>query len=312
MTLSRSLEHSIRLGRDALSPSAEQAARVRAALSERMPTAEAAPDDGRLQPRVHSALHDTVSRETGSGDTVLRDTVLRDTVLLQRNVLPGSVKSVALLAVGFALGYSVAQGRPSGAPAAVPEGAASAVEVTTVASSSSSPSPVEAPGATHVDHDRTAIVGPAEPVPDEHSRTAPWVSGGSANGERGRARGAEAPASRGHTPAAAHTQPPRAKRDDFAAELALLQRAERAIRSGEGVLARSFLRELEARFPHTMWRQERQALSLLAGCLLAEPDAAGRAREFLARHSDSVYVDRIQALCSTGHGESLGSAPGSR
>jgi hypothetical protein len=80
-------------------------------------------------------------------------------------------------------------------------------------------------------------------------------------------------------------------------ELALLQRAERAIRSGDGALAHSFIRDLEVRFPKTIWREERDAVRVLAACTLDEPGAEERARAFLERRTSSMYHDRITTLC---------------
>jgi hypothetical protein len=86
----------------------------------------------------------------------------------------------------------------------------------------------------------------------------------------------------------------------FAEELGLLQRAERAIRAGDGALARSFVAELEARFPKTLWQEERAAILVLAACALDEPGAEPAARTFLERHAGSVYFARIRALCRLG------------
>lgn len=80
-------------------------------------------------------------------------------------------------------------------------------------------------------------------------------------------------------------------------ELVLLQRAERAIRAGDGELARSFIAELETRFAQTVWREEREAILVLAACVLAEPGAAENARSFSLRHPGSVYFDRIGSSC---------------
>jgi hypothetical protein len=92
--------------------------------------------------------------------------------------------------------------------------------------------------------------------------------------------------------------------ENLAAELALLQRAERAIRAGEGALARALLGELEQRFPASQLRQERAAARVLAECVEAQRgDASARAtarahaRQLLASGTVGVYADRIRALC---------------
>jgi len=97
--------------------------------------------------------------------------------------------------------------------------------------------------------------------------------------------------------------------DSFQEELALLARAERAIRAGNATLARSFVAELEARFPKTALRQERAALLVLAACATGEPAAQTDAREFLGDHEQSVYVDRIRSMCELDRSAPQTSAP---
>jgi hypothetical protein len=95
-----------------------------------------------------------------------------------------------------------------------------------------------------------------------------------------------------------NTEAPGVDAERFAEELVLLQRAERAIRAGNGPLARSFIADLEARFPRTALRQERAAVLVLAACAALEPGAADAARAFVARNPNSVYLDRIQDACA--------------
>jgi hypothetical protein len=92
----------------------------------------------------------------------------------------------------------------------------------------------------------------------------------------------------------------------FPGELALLQRAERAIRSGEPELALGFLDELERRYPKTRFVEERAAARLLAGCARAEAEARAQAEVFVRERSSSVYSDRLRELCK------LESAPAAR
>jgi hypothetical protein len=91
--------------------------------------------------------------------------------------------------------------------------------------------------------------------------------------------------------------------DPFAAEVALLQRAERAIRAGEGALALSFLDELERQFPGSSLRVERDAARTLARCQVARTGSAAErevawsaALELLSR-GPSVYALRVRELC---------------
>jgi hypothetical protein len=112
----------------------------------------------------------------------------------------------------------------------------------------------------------------------------------------------DAPRLRSAPPPARH-RAERAAQPDLGAEVALLERAERAIRAGEGALALSFVDELDHKFPSSPLREERAAARILAQCVNARSsatparDAARAAAErFLAR-SSSVYADRVRRLC---------------
>ena len=80
-------------------------------------------------------------------------------------------------------------------------------------------------------------------------------------------------------------------------ELALLQRAERALRSGEPELALSFLDDIERRYPETRLGEERTAARLMARCARADAHVGEQARQFLQSHRASVYSDRVAELC---------------
>jgi len=118
--------------------------------------------------------------------------------------------------------------------------------------------------------------------------------------------GLDSPTPGGQRAAHSHTQPRRAASgraiptstpDPFAEELALLERAERAIRSDQAALALSFLEELDQRFPKSSLLEERTAARVLAGCALGEPLARTRAELFLRDRQASVYTDRVRRLC---------------
>jgi hypothetical protein len=90
---------------------------------------------------------------------------------------------------------------------------------------------------------------------------------------------------------------PAAPSDPAAEELALLARAERAIRTGQPALALSFLDELDARFPGSTMLEERGAARLLADCALSAPGSRRRAELFLSDRAASVYTDRLRRSC---------------
>jgi hypothetical protein len=100
-----------------------------------------------------------------------------------------------------------------------------------------------------------------------------------------------------------HARPPSAQKsaressDAFDRELALVQRAERAIRNRDPALALALLAELDRRHPRPLLGEERAAARVMANCQAKEPTAPLAAERFLADSASSVYTDRIRALC---------------
>jgi hypothetical protein len=80
-------------------------------------------------------------------------------------------------------------------------------------------------------------------------------------------------------------------------ELALLQRAERAVRAENSALALMLTGELDARHPRSELLEERRAIELMAHCVAHATDARPRAERFLRAHPRSVYAERVQQLC---------------
>ncbi|HTV17317.1 MAG TPA: hypothetical protein VMG12_01560 [Polyangiaceae bacterium] len=80
-------------------------------------------------------------------------------------------------------------------------------------------------------------------------------------------------------------------------ELALLQRAERAVRAENSALALMLAGELDARYPSSELLEERAAIELMAHCVAHATDARSRAERFLRAHPRSVYAERIAQLC---------------
>lgn len=84
-------------------------------------------------------------------------------------------------------------------------------------------------------------------------------------------------------------------------ELALLRRAERAVRGGNAALALALIGEVEARHPRSTLLEERRAIELLAHCAVNATDARARAERFLRDHPSSVYAGRVRETCPTGN-----------
>jgi hypothetical protein len=272
MSETRGVVRSLHTARDVFSPTREQRERVRLALRARL-----AAEAGSGAPNVDRAASSMARRAVPS-----------------RRAL-ALAKSGTLLGIGFALGFWFAERRIEGER--VPPGAA---VVEDGAPSAGRPS---APGANAPSLLRAASTVGAVPALDgaaagvaqstEPQRvTTPPAKEAPAMGVASRA--ADASPERRVFPA---RQRSLATTASTLEELVLLQRAERAIRAGDGALARSFVAELESRFPKTTWGEERRAIRVLATCELEEPSAQSDARQFLRRHSASVYFDRVQTLC---------------
>jgi hypothetical protein len=85
-------------------------------------------------------------------------------------------------------------------------------------------------------------------------------------------------------------------------ELALLRRAEHAVRKADSALALALIAELQQRYPRSSLLEERRAVELLAYCVAGATDARDRAQRFLREHPRSVHAGRIAEQCA-GAGE---------
>lgn len=91
---------------------------------------------------------------------------------------------------------------------------------------------------------------------------------------------------------------PQAASDPIGDELALLKRAERAIRVQNSLLALGMLRELDQRFPRGQLLAERAAARVMAECQQQPPDVARRTgNAYLRGANSSVYHERVRRLC---------------
>jgi hypothetical protein len=85
----------------------------------------------------------------------------------------------------------------------------------------------------------------------------------------------------------------------LAVELAMLQRARRALNADNGRLALGIVEELDERFPKGVLVEERSATRILSLCQLERAAEAKRAaRGFLELYPSSVYAERVRQSCA--------------
>lgn len=87
----------------------------------------------------------------------------------------------------------------------------------------------------------------------------------------------------------------------LARELALLQRARRALNRNDGMLALGIVQSLDERFPNGVLMEERAATRILSLCQLErQEEARERGHRFLLDHPRSVYAERVRHSCAGG------------
>ncbi len=92
---------------------------------------------------------------------------------------------------------------------------------------------------------------------------------------------------------------PNKPESSLARELAMLQRARRALNADNGRLALGIVEELDERYPEGVLIEERRATRVLSLCQLERLDEAKQAAEaFLERYSASVYAERVRKSCA--------------
>jgi hypothetical protein len=90
----------------------------------------------------------------------------------------------------------------------------------------------------------------------------------------------------------------------LAIELAMLQRARRALNADNGRLALGLVQELDERFPRGVLLEERSATRILSLCMLGRTEEArGFGRRFQERYPGSVYAERVRGSCIADVGE---------
>jgi hypothetical protein len=118
----------------------------------------------------------------------------------------------------------------------------------------------------------------------------------------GAAPSAQAPPATEPKPRARPPRPRSTRSDAFGRELALVRRAERAIRNRDPALALGLLDELDREHPNAQLAEERAAARVMARCQAEEPTAPLEAARFLRESPKSVYSERVRALCALGEG----------
>lgn len=189
----------------------------------------------------------------------------------------------ALLGFGVSHGVSQALQRTAASAAPASEGLAPAVAAAAPAEavapgSSGALTPVESASAAEpVELDK-----PADPV--RH------VEGSSPR--RSAARGAQERGERNKAEESGST---------LAQELALLQRARRALNRDDAQLALGIVQSLDERFPDGVLMEERAATRILSLCQLGRNDeATEQGHHFLLAHPRSVYAERVRHSCVGG------------
>jgi hypothetical protein len=155
--------------------------------------------------------------------------------------------------------------------------------------------PPAAPEQSPAASDEAPAAAPDAPEPGPPALGAtPEQAAADADAARSRALGA----SRARAARRAAAAPAQAE-SSLAIELAMLQRARRALNAENGRLALGIVEELDERFPKGVLVEERSATRILSLCQLErDAEAKQAAREFLERYPSSVYAERVRQSCA--------------
>ncbi len=83
----------------------------------------------------------------------------------------------------------------------------------------------------------------------------------------------------------------------IADEIALIRSAQQHLAAGDAAAALVELDEHAARFPHGAMAEEREGARLVAHCMLGDAGAVARAEKFLASHGESPIAVRVRSAC---------------
>jgi hypothetical protein len=163
------------------------------------------------------------------------------------------------------------------------------------------PSAPSEPGSAKLWPEAAAAAWPEAPAPPEVPALEPPAAldttpaEAAAEGDAARRKALAAGRSRG----VRRSAPPAQPESSLAVELAMLQRARRALNADNGRLALGIVQELDERFPKGVLVEERSATRILSLCQLERvAEAKQAARDFLGRYPSSVYAERVRQSCA--------------
>jgi hypothetical protein len=239
-----------------------------------------------LRERVHAGLLASSAATRGASVLALTQLMRSDSpwAALRSSGRFGVMLGAGLLALGFGSGYWL---RPS--PVEPPPLPRPPVVVEAAAEVRLLPDAIESPSTESSSTESSSAGATPDAAPALPPAAAVRLPARVAH----RARLARKPA-HGQAIAAAPDVGPTLGPSD---ELALLQRAERAVRADQPALALALTAELDERYAQSRLLQERHAIALMAACEAAAGDASERAASFLREYPKSVYAPRIRELC---------------
>jgi hypothetical protein len=229
----------------------------------------------------------------------IRSHLLGNTAWLQpapvrRSLLRGLTRSWrGGLAVGFAVGALLGFGVSHGVSLALQRAAAEGAPRIAAAASSELEAPALAAPLSVPEDVAPAQAEPNLAAAETVESDAPAESARRPEGatRRSSARGAQERAERDKA----------GNGSTLAQELALLQRARRALNRNDAQLALGIVQSLDERFPDGVLMEERAATRILSLCQLGREEEAGeQGRHFLLAHPRSVYAERVRHSCVGG------------
>ncbi|HEU4578317.1 MAG TPA: hypothetical protein VFS67_08685 [Polyangiaceae bacterium] len=194
------------------------------------------------------------------------------------------------LALGFAVGALLGFGVSHGVSLALQDRASGQVAASQpVASAAGDPSETAAP-----EQLPAALTAPREAAAEVAEPEAPEAEPVELDKPADASRRAQAARK-------AHARAARERGSTLAQELALLQRARRALNRNDALLALGIVQSLDERFPDGVLMEERAATRILSLCQLGRSAEAGeQGQHFLLAHPRSVYAERVRHSCVGG------------